>query len=90
MTKIFMPISPPCSCQDCRAISTHWLIAPDGERNPGGWVCKAHGESIVQEFSEKIDEQWTLMEITNAEGDYQPLRASSVSRLVIVEKKGKG
>ena len=47
----------------CRADATHWLFDPDGEKNPGGWVCKAHGDAIVEEYAAKLGERWTLRPI---------------------------
>jgi hypothetical protein len=41
-------------------VATFWLIDPDGKRNPGGWVCRRHGQAIVKEYREKLGEGWTL------------------------------
>lgn len=60
------PILPRCSTglnTGCEELATHWLVQPDGELNPGGFVCEAHGNAIIEEFAEKIDETWTLVKI---------------------------
>ena len=44
----------------CPNSAAHWLIQPDGKRNPGGYVCDAHGQAITSEYSEKLGEVWTL------------------------------
>jgi hypothetical protein len=52
----------------CDADANFWLIAPSKKKNPGGLVCKIHGEDIIKEYKEKLGEVWELAEI-NQEGD---------------------
>lgn len=44
----------------CLLQATHRLFAPDGKPNPGGRYCKNHGEAIVDEYKEKLHEEWKL------------------------------
>jgi len=66
---IVCPIPPPCSNyvgarkRRCPETATHWLVHPDGELNPGGHVCETHGNKIIAEFAEKIEEEWSLVPI---------------------------
>jgi hypothetical protein len=59
------PILPPCSTWSgrtrCPKRSYGWLFDPDGKPNPGGYVCREHGEAVVAELQEKIGERWTLV-----------------------------
>ena len=62
------PILLNCSCYlgehvRCPSPATLWLIQDDGKPNPGGYVCRAHGEAIVAEFGAKLGECWTLIPI---------------------------
>ena len=50
----------------CEATATVRLLHPDGSPNPGGYVCGAHGETIVAEYRTKLGELWTTMPL-NAE-----------------------
>lgn len=63
------PIAPPCSTMtypgnQCRRKATHWLRAPDGKLNPGGYICEEHGAAVVEEYREKLGEEWELVELT--------------------------
>lgn len=62
------PIPIPCSTYTgrtrCGANATHWLVAPDGKLNPGGYVCWEHSRGVVEEFREKVGEEWGLVEIS--------------------------
>lgn len=62
---IMVPILPRCSCypsgKQCQNLSDFWLFAPEGRRNPGGCVCREHGRAIVEEYSQKLGETWTLV-----------------------------
>lgn len=49
--------------QRCTQHAAFWFIQPDGERNPGGWVCAEHGLATVKEYAEKIGQYWTLQPI---------------------------
>lgn len=44
----------------CRATATALLFQPNGEPNPGGWICDAHGTAVVDEYAKKLGETWTL------------------------------
>jgi hypothetical protein len=39
--------------------ATVYLIAPDGERIPGGGSCAFHAERVITEYREKLGEEWT-------------------------------
>lgn len=56
-----------CCHDGCRAPATHWLIHPDGTRNPGGWVCERHGREIVEEYRAKLQEAWTMQRLGAAD-----------------------
>jgi hypothetical protein len=64
---VILPILPQCCVfrwrTRCQEKGTVWLIAPDGKKNPGGYMCKAHGEGIVSEYREKLGEEWRLVPI---------------------------
>ena len=34
----------------CQNDATLWLIAPDGERVPGCYVCESHAQKILAEY----------------------------------------
>ena len=53
----------------CRASAEVWLVAPDGEDNPGGHYCCAHAQAIIDEFLSKGGEAWTARPLTPEE-DY--------------------
>ena len=49
------------ACSICRVLrASHWLIDPEGRRNPGGWVCRRCGGRVVEEYRVKLDESWRL------------------------------
>lgn len=58
------PFRPQCSTYTgqtrCARKADGWLIAPDGKPNPGGYVCRAHGEAVIAEYAEKLREWWSL------------------------------
>ena len=63
---IICPILPTCSLGGgghCGKPADVWLVAPDGEPNPGGYFCRRHGKMVVAEFATKLDEIWTLVPI---------------------------
>jgi len=60
---IICPIPPYCSYSGDRHDAEVWLVAPDGEPNPGGYFCRQHGELVLAEFETKLDEVWTLVPI---------------------------
>ena len=47
----------------CENTGEVWLIAPDGEKCPGGPWCRRCGESVIKEYAEKIGEVWTLADV---------------------------
>lgn len=47
----------------CTERAAFWIIQPDGKRNPGGWICAAHGKAVVKEYAEKLGQRWTLQPI---------------------------
>ena len=47
----------------CEAPATVWLVAPDGEWNPGGHECRPHAEAVTREYAEKLGEPWTFVPI---------------------------
>ena len=49
-----------CGHVGCKEQTTHWLIHPDGTCTPGGFVCRAHGEMILEEYAAKLGEVWTM------------------------------
>ena len=44
----------------CQRDAEVWLIQPDGKRNPGGYLCRNHGEAVVSEYAVILGEQWSL------------------------------
>lgn len=42
----------------CKDKATMWLLHPDGTRNPGGYVCEHHGNAVLTEYREKLNEIW--------------------------------
>jgi len=42
----------------CRNEATMWLCYAPGMRCPGGFVCKDHGREIIQEYRQKLGQEW--------------------------------
>ena len=53
--------------EQCGRTAALYLLHPDGSRNPGGWVCREHGEVILSEYSEKLGEIWKIEEMEEVE-----------------------
>lgn len=62
----------PCSSYDgrdpCKRDGEFWLYAPDGEPNPGGNICREHGEATVSQLALYLGERWTLIPIAIHDG----------------------
>ena len=54
----------------CARKATIYLFDPDGQPNPGGWVCQEHGDETVAEYRDKLGEHWT----------YRPLIIESAAK----------
>lgn len=50
--------------QRCEAPATVRLYRPDGQPNPGGFLCHAHAEAITSEYADKLHETWTTQPLT--------------------------
>ena len=44
----------------CPNRAPFWLRNDAGNLNPGGYVCREHGEAITSEYTAKLGETWTL------------------------------
>lgn len=41
-------------------IAEGWIVQPDGKRNPGGTMCRKHAQEVIDEYQEKLGENWTF------------------------------
>lgn len=68
-TRLCFPVPPTCSfTQDqsgvwCPEKADVLIFAPDEQPVPGGWMCMKHGQALVAEFHEKLQETWVAMPI---------------------------
>ncbi len=47
----------------CYKPATVRLYQPDGQPNPGGYLCATHAEAVTSEYAEKLHETWTTTPI---------------------------
>ena len=59
----------------CRSNASVWILAPDGKRVPGAWVCLPHGKATHDEYKEKLGEEWPLQPV-DENGDPQPKKGA--------------
>ena len=55
--------------QRCKDAATVWLCGPDGHKVPGCWLCKAHADAIIAEYSAKLNEEWAACPIDGLGND---------------------
>lgn len=77
VTDVFRPIPLQCSHWSggfgnrhhtrCTEEAVAWLTNPDGELNPGGYVCWEHGAAALGEYAEKLGEQWGAVTLHTVE-----------------------
>jgi len=48
----------------CEAPATVRLYQPDGQPNPGGYLCAVHAHAVMSEYAEKLHETWTGQALT--------------------------
>ena len=74
--RLTWPVRPQCNHWNghsarCSRPATHWIVAPDGELNPGGWICEPCGTAIIDEYREKIGQEWALAPLRIVESGVQ-------------------
>lgn len=65
----------------CTGTATHWMMTPEGEPCPGGYVCEEHGRAIVAEYRDKLGQAWTIEPIRRSEGVAPPDAPEQLSML---------
>lgn len=53
----------------CPNHAAYWLLTPDGTLCPGGPVCEECAVRILTEYSEKLDEWWSIEPLRLLAGD---------------------
>ncbi len=56
----------------CEKEAKFLLCAPDGERVPGGWCCQEHAAGPINEYRDKLGQEWCAVQI-DENGDAIPL-----------------
>ena len=51
----------------CTAAAEVRILAPDGGEAPGCWYCRPHAQLIIDEYQEKLHENWTTKDLTEGE-----------------------
>lgn len=51
----------------CKASAEVRILSPDGKDVPGCWYCRPHAQEIIDEYTEKLHETWTMRELTALE-----------------------
>lgn len=59
----FIPGGPGAYGERCTANATVWVFGPDGEPNPGGYLCEPHARQLCREFLAGLGETWTYKPI---------------------------
>lgn len=82
---IYTPTLPRCSHYDqrtrCTALATHLLYTPEQEPCPGGYTCRQHGQTVINEYKEKLDETWVLVPYTANEWENELLSVDDHNRM---------
>ena len=39
------------------------MLDEDGKKVPGAYKCREHAQTVIDEYSQKIDLHWSLVEI---------------------------
>ena len=60
------------SGQQCQGEAVYWLYYGAGKPCPGGLVCADHAKAIIQEYRQKLGQEWFGVPV-NELGDVIPL-----------------